>query len=86
MKFFFQKILLFSKNKDIDPYQFRLIVQFFIKEREIRRTNSNLEILQEYFDPELSVQEATKQFMSKHIREDKKEREWYLSLSCNKEA
>ena len=62
------------------------IVQFFIKEREIRRTNSNLEILQEYFDPELSVQEANKQFMSKHIREDKKEREWYLSLSGNKEA
>lgn len=72
--------LLFLKNKSINSYQRRLIVQFFIKERENRGVFYDLPIYKEYFNPELTVKQATKEFIAKYIKEDPKEREWYLSI------
>ena len=77
-------MLLFSHNPRIDPYQFRLIAQFFIKEKEKKRINYNYEIFKKYFDPNLSVEDSIKKFMKEHIKENKKEREWYLSGYKNK--
>ncbi len=71
--------LLFSDNKNVDAYQFRLIVQFFMKEREEIGTNFNLEILQDYFNPEMSVEKSTEEFRRKYIKENQEERDWYLS-------
>lgn len=72
-------MLLFSLNPQIDSYRFRLIVQFFIKEKEKRGVNYNLEVFKDYFDEKLPVKDSVDKFCKKHIKENPKEREWYLS-------
>ena len=72
-------MLLFSQNPKIDPYQFRLIAQFFQKEKARKRTNYNYEVFKEFFDPELTVEDAIKKFMKQYIKINKQERDWYLS-------
>jgi len=72
-------MLLFSQNPKIDPYQFRLIAQFFIKEKEKTGVNYNYKIFEKYFDPNVSVEESVAKFMKKYIKENKKERDWYLN-------
>lgn len=72
-------MLLFSQNPKIDPYQFRLIVQFFIREKEKKGINYNYEVFKKYFDPDLSVEDSINKFMKEHIKVDPLERKWYLS-------
>ena len=72
--------LLFLGNKEIDAYKHRFIIQFFQREREGRGINYNLEIFEDYFDPELSAKEATKQFIKDHLKEDPEEKKLFLSL------
>jgi len=72
-------MLLFSQNLSIDAYRFRLIVQFFIKEKEKRGVNYNLEVFKDYFDSNLTVKDSVDKFFKEYIKENPKEREWYLS-------
>lgn len=71
--------LLFSQNANIDSYQHRLIVQFFQKEKDKKKINYNLDVFKEFFDENMTVENAVLNFMQKHIKEDEKERSWYLS-------
>ena len=75
--------LLFLNNPQLDWYQRRTIVQFFGQTKEVKQTNSNLAIYQEYLNPNLSVQAATQQLLHQHIKEDPQERE-LLSRMINR--
>lgn len=72
-------MLLFSQNPNIDSYQYRLIIQFFNKEKQNKKINYNLEVFKEFFDQELTVKDSIDKFIHKHIKEDIKERLWYMS-------
>lgn len=72
--------LMFFSGVKMDAYQFRLIAQFFLKEKEKRGISSNLDVLKLCFNPELSVNDAIHQFLNDHIVENPAEREWYLNL------
>ena len=73
-------MLLFSNKSNIDPFQFRQIVQFIMKEREENNLIYNLDILKMYFNQDLSIGDAINDFIKNHIKDNPEERALFLSL------
>lgn len=73
-------MLLFSKRKNIDPFKYRQIVQFIMKEREKNDFIYSLEVLKMFFDVGLSIGDAIDNFIKSHIEDNPKERALFLSL------
>lgn len=73
-------MLLFSKRKNIDPFKYRQIVQFIMKEREKNDFIYSLEVLKMFFDVGLSIGDAIDNFIKSNIEDNLKERALFLSL------
>lgn len=73
-------MLLFSKISNIDPFQYRQIVQFVVQEREKNGFIYNFDVLKMFFNRNLSIGEAIDDFIKKYIKEDPKEKTLFLSL------
>lgn len=73
-------MLLFSKRKNIDPFKYRQIVQFIMKEREKNDFIYSLEVLKMFFDVGLSIGDAIDNFIKSHIEDNPKERALFLAL------
>lgn len=74
------EMLLFMKNDAFDFYQKRQIVQFFIKIREDDNIIYDLDILKQYFNPNLCIADSIKKFVNEYIKDDPKEKALFLSL------
>lgn len=73
-------MLLFSKRSNIDPFKYRQIVQFIMKERDKNGFIYNLDVLKMVFDKDLCIGDAIDNFIKKYIKDDPKERQLFLSL------
>lgn len=73
-------MLLFSNRSNIDPFKYRQIVQFIMKERDKNKFIYNLDVLKMYFDKSLSIGDAVDDFIKKYIVDDPKEKALFLSL------
>lgn len=73
-------MLLFSKKSYIDAFQYRQIIQFFMKIKEERNLLYNLDVLKMFFNQNLSIEEATMEFLNEYIKENPKERKLFFSL------
>lgn len=73
-------MLLFSKISNIDPFQYRQIVQFVMQEREKNGFIYNFDVLKMFFNRNLSIGESIDDFIKKYIKEDPKEKALFLSL------
>ena len=70
--------LLFSRK--YNPYIFRQIVQFFMKEKQKKGIIYNLDILKQYIDPSLKIQNAIEEFVSEHIKENVEEKKLFEKM------
>ena len=70
--------LIFSKK--YNPYMYRQIVQFFIKEKKEKNIIYNLDILKQYLNPSLKIQEAVKKFVSENINENVEEKKLFEKM------
>ena len=73
-------MLLFSNKKNIDPFQFRQIIQFFMKERESMNLKNELDIFKLFLNPDLIIDEAIDKFMKEYIKDNPEERTLFFSL------
>lgn len=73
-------MLLFSKRSNIDPFKYRQIVQFIMKERDMNGFIYNLDVLKMVFNKDLCIGDAIDDFTKKYIKDDPKERKLFLSL------
>lgn len=73
-------MLLFSKRSNIDPFKYRQIVQFIMKERNKNRFIYNLDVLKMFFDRDLSIGNAVDDFIKRYIKDDPKEKVLFSSL------
>lgn len=70
--------LLFSQK--YNPYMFRQIVQFLMKEKKEKNIIYNLDILKLYLDPSLKIQDAIEKFVSENIKENVEERKLFEKM------
>lgn len=73
-------MLLFSNRSNIDPFKYRQIVQFLMKEREKNGSIYSLDVLKMFFDRDANVGEATDTFIKKYIKDDQQEKALFMSL------
>lgn len=73
-------MLLFSSRSSIDPYKYRQIVQFIMKERDKNGFIYSLDVLKMFFNRNLSIGDAIDEFIKKYIKDNPKERTLFLSL------
>ena len=73
-------MLLFSKRSNIDPFKYRQIVQFIMKERNKNGFIYNLDVLKMFFDKDLSIGDAVDDFIKRYIKDNPKEKALFLSL------
>lgn len=70
--------LIFSQK--YNPYMFRQIVQFFMKEKQKKNIIYNLDILTQYLDPSLTIQKAREKFVSENIKENIEEKKLFEKM------
>ena len=75
--------LLFSSK--YNPYMFRQIVQFFIKEKQKKDIIYNLDILKQYLDSSLKIQNAIEEFVSENIKENVEEKNLFEKMFIDSE-
>ena len=75
--------LLFSQK--YNPYMFRQIVQFLMKERKEKNIIYNLDIFKLYLDPSLKIQDAIEKFVSENIKENVEERKLFEKMFIDSE-
>ncbi|MCI8466776.1 MAG: hypothetical protein HFI08_01075 [Bacilli bacterium] len=73
-------MLLFSKKSNIDPFKFRQIVQFIMKERDKNGFIYSLDVLKVFFYRNLCLGVAIDDFIKRCIKDDPKEKKLFLSL------
>ncbi len=73
-------MLLFPRRNCIDPFKFRQIVQFIMKERNKNDFIYSLDVFKLYFNRELCVGDAIDDFIKTHIKDDPEEKKLFLSL------
>lgn len=73
-------MLLFSKKSNIDPFKYRQIVQFIMKERDKNGFIYSLDVLKVFFNKNLCLGAAIDDFIKRCIKDDPKEKELFLSL------
>lgn len=73
-------MLLFSKRKNIDPFKYRQIVQFILKEKDKNGFIYNLDVLKMYFNQDLCIKDAINEFIKKYVHDNPEERKLFLSL------
>lgn len=73
-------MLLFSKRKNIDPFKYRQIVQFILKERDKNGFIYNLDVLKMYLNQDLCIRDAINEFIKKYVHDNPEERKLFLSL------
>jgi len=77
-------MLLFSKRSNIDPFKYRQIVQFIMKEREKNGFIYNLDVLKMFFNEDLCLGDAIYDFIEKYIKDDPKEKKLFFHFINNK--
>ena len=70
--------LLFSRK--YNPYMFRQIVQFLMKEKQKKDIIYNLDILKQYLDSSLKIQNAIEEFVSDNIKENIEEKKLFEKM------
>lgn len=75
--------LIFSKK--YNPYMFRQIVQFFMKEKQKKNIIYNLDILKQYLDSSLKIQKAIEKFVSENIKENVEEKKLFEKMFIDSE-
>ncbi len=73
-------MLLFSKKSNIDPFKYRQIVQFIMKERDKNGFIYSLDVLKVFFNRNLCLGAAIDEFIKRCIKDDLKEKKLFLSL------
>lgn len=73
-------MLLFSNRTSKDPFKYRQIVQFVMRERERNGFTYNLDVLRMFFNKDLCIGDAIDDFIKKYIKDDPEERKLFLSL------
>ncbi len=71
-------VLFFSQK--YNPYMFRQIVQFFMKEKKKKDIIYNLDILKQYLDPSLKIRNAIEEFISENIKENVEEKKLFEKI------
>lgn len=75
--------LIFSQK--YNPYMFRQIVQFFMKEKQKKNIIYNLDILKQYLDSSLKIQKAIEKFVSENIKENVEEKKLFEKMFIDSE-
>lgn len=73
-------MLLFSKKSNIDPFKYRQIVQFIMKERDKNGFIYSLDVLKVFFNSNLCLGAAIEDFIKRCIKDDPKEKSLFLSI------
>lgn len=67
-------MLLFSNNSNIDPFQYRQIVNFITRERVESNSIYSLDVLKKFFDRDMCVGDAVSDFAKRYVKDEPKER------------
>lgn len=73
-------MLLFSSRSNIDPFMYRQIVQFIMKERDKNKFIYSLDVLKLFFNGDLCIGDAIDNFIKRYIKNNPKERSLFFSL------
>jgi len=74
------EMLLFSRKSDIDPFEYRQIVQFIMRERDKNGFIYSLDVLKMHFNKQQSIDDAIDSFIKRNIKDNSEERKLFLSL------
>lgn len=76
-------MLLFSKKSNIDPFKYRQIVQFIMKERDKNGFIYSLDVLKVFFNRNLCLGAAIDEFIKRCIKDDLKEKNYFCHFIKN---